>query len=90
MGLRWGVGAGFIALNSYERGGGCFLGGAVLLRLLSAVDLVLVADGERRVGENVAGMAEQNESGVWGLIGDWGGDCTVGEFGSHPCILVEV
>ena len=34
------------------------------LRLLSAVDLVLVAEGERRVGENVAGMAEQNESGV--------------------------
>ena len=60
------------------------------LKLLSAVDLVLVAEGERGVGENVAGMAEQNESGVWGLmlLGlmwwlGWG--CTVGEFGSHPC-----
>ena len=38
------------------------------LRLLSTVDLVLVAEGERRVGENVAGMAEQNESRVWGLM----------------------
>ena len=26
MGLRWGVGTWFIALNSYESGGGCFLG----------------------------------------------------------------
>ena len=44
-------------------GRGC---GAV--ELLSAVDLVLVAEGECRVGENVAGMAEQNESRVWGLM----------------------
>ena len=67
--LRWGVGAGFIAHNSCESGGGCFLGGTGAgVRLLSAVDLVLVAEGEHRVGENVAGMAEQNESGVWGLM----------------------
>ena len=71
MGLRWRVGARFIALNSYESdgdcflGGGCWGGGAVPLRLLSAVDLVLVAE---IWGKCCSGMAEQNESGVWGLM----------------------
>jgi hypothetical protein len=70
MGLCWGVGAGFIALLIHMKVVEVVSwgGGAVPLRLQSAVNLVLVAEGERRVGENVAGMAEQNESGIWGLM----------------------
>ena len=75
MGSRWGSVLGSLLLIhmkvvevvSWGRGAGAGEG-AVPLRLLSTFDLVLVAEGERRVGENVAGMAEQNERGVWGLM----------------------
>ena len=66
-----GVYAGFIALpvKGVEVVSLGLLGrGAVPLRLPSAVDLVLVAEGRAELGQKVAGMAEQNESSVWGLM----------------------
>ena len=57
------------------------------LRLPSAADLVLVAEGGAELGQKNAGMAEQIVSRVWGLILQaliwWlSGGCIVGEFGS--------